>query len=230
MDKENKEKREEILREARIKMIKTASVVIAVAIVLACYAYTQLDNVMMQMTIYIVSSFISTVAGLFIFGALALGREAKNRHNFFLYERKSKTDIPVSSLTVKRIREKLLEFMSIFKRRGKLYIGDLFDENPSIPEHFKPLFCYEILYEIATDDGINASAFLSFGGECADIFTKYLRWNEDYELANKLRVFITDFSAEQNNSASFKAYIQTKKEYIEEKMLSYTVKNIDKFN
>ncbi len=230
MDNEKKEKAAELRREARIKIIKLASVFIAAAIVLACYSYTRVEDAFTQMLLYGLASFICGVASLFITGAIALGRAEKNRHNFFLYDRKKKENMPVSALTVKEIREKLLEFMSIFKRRGKLYVGDLFNENPNIPEHFKTLFCYEILYELATEDGMNATAFLSFGGECADIFTKYLRENEDYELATSLRGYICEFSQENNNTESFKEYIKTKKEHIEEKMLKYTVKNIEKFN
>ncbi len=230
MNNDNKEKLAEQMREARIKLIKIASAVIAGAIILACFAYTQLDDALLKTVLYLVSSFISTVAGVFIFGALAIGREEKNRHNFFLYDRKRRSEIPISSLTVNTVREKLLEFMSIFKRRGKLYVGDLFEDDPNIPEYFKPLFCYEILYEIATDDGMDASAFLSFGGECAEIFTRYLRESEDYELATSLCTFIFEFSEENNNSALFKEYMKTKKEHIEEKMLKYTVQNIEKFN
>ncbi len=230
MDQEKKEKAAEMRREARIGIIKIASVGIAIAIVLACYSYTKVEDAFSQMMLYILASLICAVATIFIMGAVALGRAEKNRRNFFLYDRKKKADIPVSSLTVKHIREKLLEFMSIFKRRGKLYVGDLFDENPNIPEHFKPLFCYEILYELATDDGMDATAFLSFGGECADVFSKYLRENGDYELATKLRGFMLDYSSENNNTESFKQYIKAKKEHISEKMLGYAVKNIEKFN
>jgi len=230
MDKEKKERAAEARREARIGIIKIASVGIAIAIVLACYSYTKIEDPLSQAMTYILASLIFGVAVLFIMGAVSLARSEKNRHNFFLYDRKSKADIPLSSLTLKHIREKLLEFMSIFKRRGKLYVADLFDENPNIPEYFKPLFCYEILYELATDDGMDATAFLSFGGECADVFSKYLCENGDYELATSLRGFMLDFSGENNNTESFKEYIRTKKEHISEKMLKYAVKNIEKFN
>lgn len=230
MDNEKKEIAAEMRREARIGIVKIASVGIAIAIVLACYSYTKVEDTFSQMALYILASFIVGIATLFIMGAVALGRAEKNKRNFFLYDRKKKADIPVSSLTVKDIRGKIIDFMAIFKRRGKLYIADLFDENPNIPEHFKPLFCYEILYELASDEGMDASAFLRFGGECADVFSKYLRENEDYELANRLRSFILEHSDENNNTESFKEYIKTKKEHISEKMLGYTVKNIEKFN
>ena len=230
MDNEKKELAAEARREARIGIIKIASVGIAIAIVLACYSYTKIEDSFSQMTVYVLASFIVAVATVFIMGAVALGRAEKNKRNFFLYDRKKKADIPVSSLTVKHIRDRLIDFMAIFKRRGKLYIADLFDENPNIPECFKPLFCYEILYELATDEGMDAGAFLSFGGECADVFSKYLRENGDFELATRLRSFILEHSEDNNNTDSFKDYIKTKKEHISEKMLGYAVKNIEKFN
>ena len=230
MDNENKELAAEKRREARIKIIKFASVIIGGAIVLACYSFTKVEDSFLQMMLYGLSALMCSFSSILIMGAVAIGNFEKNRHNFFLYDKKKKADIPVSSLTVENIREKLHAFMSIFKRRGKLYVGDLFDDNPNIPDCFKPLFCYEILYELATNDGIDAVAFLGFGSECADIFTRYLRENEDYELANTLLGFVSEFSAENNNSESFKEYLKTKKTHIEEKMLGYTVKNIEKFN
>ncbi len=230
MDNKQKEIAAEMRREARIGIVKIASVGIAIAIVLSCYSYTRVEDPLTQMMLYGIASVISVIASIFIAGAISLGRAEKNKRNFFLYDRKSKSDIPVSSLTVKHVRDRLVDFMAIFKRRGKLYIADLFDENPNIPEYFKPLFCYEILYELASGDGMDAGAFLSFGSECADVFFKYLRENEDYELANRLREFIVEHSEENNNTESFKEYIKAKKEHISEKMLGYAVKNIEKFN
>ena len=230
MDNKEKQNANEVFREARIKIVKIASVGIAGAIILACYAYTQIDDAAIQMILYSIASLISTVSGLFILGAVSIGRAQKNRKNFFLYDRKRRAEISPSELTVATVRERLLDFMSIFKRHGKLYVGDLFDERARIPEHFKPLFCYEILYEIAIEDGgMDAKAFLSFGGECADIFSKYLRENEDYELATKIRSFVFDYSKENDNSDSFKEYISAKKAHIEAKMLGYAKKNIEKF-
>lgn len=231
MDNKEKQSASEALSEARMKVIKTASVGIAGAIVLACYAYTRVEDAVIQTVLYGIASLISTFAGVFIIGAVSLGRAEKNRKNFFLYDRKTKSEMPVSSLTFAEIRLRLLDFMAIFKRRGRLYVGDLFDENPHVPEHFKMLFCYEILYELATEDGgIDAKAFLGFGTECAEIFTKYLRQNGDYELATSIRGFIFDFSEENSNVESFKEYMRTQKEHIEKMALEYTRENIEKFN
>jgi hypothetical protein len=157
-------------------------------------------------------------------------RSLKNRRNFFLYDKKKKADITASELTFDTVRSKICEFMSIFKHKGKLYIGDLFSNNATVPEHFKPLFCYELLYELATDDGLEAGVFLSFGSECAEVFAKYLRENEDYELANKVYAFIVDFEAGNRRTAEFKQYMNTQTEHIKTKMLGYAVSNIEKFS
>ena len=230
MDNKEKPSSEELIAEARMKLIKIASVGIAGAIILACYAYTRVEDTFLQTVLFGTSSLISTVAGVLIIGMISLGRAEKNKKNFFLYDRKKKMDMPLSSLTFMEVRHRLTDFMAVFKRRGKLYIGDLFEEGPHIPECFKTLFCYEILYELAIEEGsINARTFLGFGGECADIFSKYLRETGDYELANGIRGFICDYSEKNDNSQAFRDYIRAKKEHIEAKMLGYTKQNIDKF-
>ena len=227
-DRENA--RDAAMAEARMKLIKIASVGVAGGIVLACYSYTKVEDAILQTVFYGAASLIAVICGIIILGTVSLGREMKSRRNFFLYDHREKKDIEVRELTVTRVREKLREFMSIFKHRGRLYVGELFDENPHIPEHFKPLFCYEILCELASGEGgIDAGTFLGFGRECAEIFSKYLRENKDYELATGINGFFCEYSPENNNSESFKEYLKAKKEHIEEKMLSYTIENIEKF-
>ena len=92
MNNEKKEISAEMRREARIGIVKIASVGIAIAIVLACYSYTKVVDSLTRMTLYIVASLIAAVAMLFIMGAIALSRAEKNKKNFFLYDRKKKAD------------------------------------------------------------------------------------------------------------------------------------------
>ena len=196
MDQNKKDReaaRDSAMAEARMKLIKIASVGVAGAIVLACYAYTQIEEVLLQTVLFGAASLIAVVSGIIILGTVSLGREQKAKRNFFLYDRRQKKDIAVGDLTLPFVRERLREFMSIFKRRGKLYVGELFDENPHIPEYFKPLFCYEILCELASGEGgVDAKTFLSFGRECAEVFTKYLRENGDYELATSINSYFCE--------------------------------------
>lgn len=228
-DRNDHENVEERLREATMKLIKTASVIIGIAIIVFCFGYTKLDG-MGRAAAYVFGAILCFIATTLITVTMSARRAFKNRRNFFLYDKKKKTDISPAELTFDSVRSKICEFMSIFKHKGKLYIGDLFSNNATVPEHFKPLFCYELLYELATDDGLEAGVFLSFGSECAEVFAKYLRENEDYELANKVYAFIVDFEAGNRRTAEFKQYMNEQAEHIKSKMLGYAVSNIEKFS
>ena len=230
MNNQTQRERDDARFEAMMKVVKIASIGVAAAVILSCFALNKVDDLLICTVLYGVSAFVGMVSMLLIFGSISLWRAEKSRKNFFLYDKKTKTDMPISALSFEMIRNRLTEFMSIFKRRGKIYVGDLFADNPHIPEQFKTLFCYEILYELALEDGsLDADVFLSFGDECAEIFSKYLHENGDHELALSVSGFLRSYS-EANNTENFKAFIKNKKEHIEKKMLGYAVDNIDKFN
>ena len=213
-----------------MKLIKAASVMIAIAIVSACYGYTKADSDSSRTIAYGIAWGLFIVGAFLIFTTLSAMQSLKNRRNFFLYDKKKKADISPAELTFDTVRRKICEFMSIFKHRGKLYIGDILGDNATVPEHFKPLFCYELLYELSTNEGLDARIFLSFGNECANVFAKYLRQNEDYELATSIYTYIADFSSGNGRVAEFKSYMNGQCDHIREKMLQYAVDNIEKFN
>ena len=197
------------MREAAIKLIKFASVIIAIAIIVLCYGIAKVDNDETRMVVYSIGWGLALVGAFLIFTTLSAMRSMKNRRNFFLYDKRKKADIAPSELTFDTVRAKICEFMSIFKHRGKLYIGDILGENTTVPEHFKPLFCYELLYELSMGEGLDARIFLSFGNECANVFAKYLRQNEDYELATSIYTYIVDFSSGNGRVAEFKDFMST---------------------
>ena len=217
--------------EAMMKTVKISSIGVAAAIIIACFAFTQIEDLIFCTVLYGVSALVGTVSMMFIFGSISLWRAEKNRRNFFLYDKKAKKDMPISALSFDEVRRRLVEFMSIFKRRGKIYLGDLFIDTPHIPEQFKTLFCYEILYEVALGDGsLPPEVFLGYGDECADIISDHLRRNGDYELAAAVSGYVKEYSEEKGNANSFMEYIRNKKKHIEEKMLGYAVDNIEKFD
>lgn len=204
---------------------------IAIAIVLACFSYTKMEPGAAQIALYVLAGVIALIGGFIIF-VIAYGTHLeKQKRNFFLYDKKLKKDISLDELTVARIRERLVMHMALFKHKGKLYVGDLFDSKTLIvPEIIKPLFCYELLCEIADENGANASVFLSFGIECADIFSKYLASNDDHELALKIKSYFFAYADDQSVSGEFREYVVSKKEHIEAKMLGYVKSNIEKFS
>ena len=209
------------------KIIRFGSVLVAVAIILFCFAYTKIEASILQIMAFGLAGLLGCV-GLFIIVVTALGiRAEKHKTNFFLYDKKKKGNMALGELTVHEIRARLTEFMNTFKHRGMLYVGDLFDERRLIPEHFKPLFCYEVLCRIAEGSKAQAESFLSFGADCANVFSKYLSQNSDYELSLKIKGFISEYS--DGDAEDFYNYIIEQKKSIEEKMLNYTVANIEKF-
>lgn len=205
------------------------AILIAAAVIGVCFAIAKIDHEVVKVAVIAFSCLVGAV-GVFLMIIAAVGAsESRPRHNFFLYNKKKKQDMAVSELTVPHIREKLTAFMASFKHRGKLYVGDLFDERQQIPDHFKTLFCYELLCELGDKNGADPEVFLSFGQECAEIFYKYLSHNGDYELGLKIKTYILDFSDGKKNVDEFKSFIVGKKQYLEERMLNYTVNNIKKF-
>ena len=215
------------IEEVGEKIIRIGAILVAAAIILFCFAYTRIDSPILKAVAFGFAGLIGCV-GLFVLIVAALGiRAEKHKTNFVLYDKRKKGNMELGELTVTEVRKRLGEFMSTFKRRGRLYIGDLFAEGRYIPEHFKPLFCYELLCRIAEGDKTQAETFLSYGLECADIFTKYLSQNSDYELSTSIRSFIIDYT--DGEAENFYTYIINQKQSIEEKMLNYTVANIEKF-
>ena len=227
----NTQEQKEAAKDAISKLIRIASVMIAIAIVGVCFAYTKLDGAGIgQIVVYAVSALLALL-GAFVIFVMAYGTHLdKHRNNLFLYDKKTKKDIPVSELTVDRIRERLVMQMAVFKRGGKLYVGDLFESRViMVPEAIKTLFCYELLCEIADEKGADPSVFLSFGAECADIFTKYLGANNDHELALKIKGYFFAYADDKSVAEEFCEYVKSKKEHLQQSMLDFTVKNIEKF-
>ena len=211
------------------RLSNVGAILIGAAIIGICFAIARMDNEGIKVAI-IAGAGIVGVAGIFLMIIAYVGAsETRNKHNFFLYNKKKKQDMAIGELTVSEIRNRLTSFMASYKHRGKLYIGDLFDERQMIPEHFKILFCYELLCEIGDEKGADPEVFLSFGHECGEIFYRYLSKNGDHELGLKIKTYILEFGEGKENVDEFKGFILSKKQYLEEKMLNYTVDNIQKF-
>ncbi len=211
------------------RLSNIGAILIGAAIIGICFAIARMDNEVIKVAIILFSSLVGALGIFLMIIAYVGASEIRNKHNFFLYNKKKKQDMAIGELTVPEIRNRLTSFMASFKHRGKLYIGDLFDERQRISEPFKILFCYELLCEIGDERGADPATFLSFGHECGEIFYRYLAKNGDHELGLKIKTYILEFSEGKENVDEFKGFILSKKQYLEEKMLNYTVENIKKF-
>ncbi len=219
---------EEETREITDKVTRFGAVLVAISIILFVYTYKKLAGSTWQIMLFITATLL-LLFGLFLIITIQLGtRSEKSHRNYFLYDKKAKQDRAPESLTVSYIRRRIDDYMSAFRFRGKLYLGDLFAEEQRIPEVFKPLFCYELLCQVA-EDRQKAAILLSFGEDCAAVFRQYLTESEDSELAHAVSAYIHNYEEDDATGDAFWRYLSDKKEQLENKMRSYTLQNIEKF-
>ena len=205
-----------------------AAVIIAIGVILGCFSYAKVEELWLQVVLFIGAGFL-VLFGCFLILVVKVGSKQEVRKvNLFLFDRKEGQPLSPDDLTIETVRERICAYMSAFKHRGKLYIGELFDD-PHISEPLKTLFCYELLCQIAEDGGEKAKIFLSYGYECSQTFADYLTACEDYDLAQKLKCFALDFPKRSEILQEFTCFMESQKEHLQEKMLDYTVRNIDKF-
>ena len=210
------------------KITRFGAILIALGIIAFCFALAKLENGFSRVFVMIIAGILGVVGIFTISVAVSDSRAIKNKRNFFLYDRKKKRNVELSELKIESVREKIGEFLAAFKIKGKLFIGDIFDERNRIPEHFKILFCYELLCQIAEHKS-NSKVFLALGNECAAVFEKYLLITGDGELSAAIRSHFLKFSSGEDNSEEFAEFIKSKEEHIKEKMLDYVKENISKF-
>ena len=122
------------------RLSNVGAILIGAAIIGICFAIARMDNEVIKIAIILFSCLVGALGIFLIIIACVGASEIRPKHNFFLYNKKKKQDMAIGELTISEIRNRLTAFMSSFKHRGKLYVGDLFDERQRIPEHFKKLF------------------------------------------------------------------------------------------
>ena len=213
------------------KIVRIACVMMGISVIFVCLGVAKAEAVSSKIALFCAAGLLFFLGALF---ALAAGYSvyARNhKHNFFLYDKKMRKDIPVSELTFEIIRKKVVDYMSLFKRGKKLYVGELFSDNsPLNNEAMKPLFCYELLYQLAeTKDAFAIKMFLGYGDECSRIFSKYLYENGDYELSSKIVYFFTQSKTSPSAEKDFADYVSSHKAHIEKQVVEYTKNNIDRF-
>lgn len=210
---------------------RMAAVMLAIAVIVTCYAIARVEDFLLRIILFSVAGLVAFIAFIFISAALTAKRMSGKKINYFLYDKKTKRDMPLDALTFEELRRRIQKYMSMFSRGGKLYVGDLFDERINIPNGFRPLFCYELLYELAESgaDCKRLGLFLSFGNECADAFSEQLNSVGEFELAQKLRFYFSEYLSGNQNVADFYDFLNTKKDALRANMMKYTKEHIEEF-
>lgn len=211
---------------------KVCAVMAAVAIVLACFAVAKVEDVFLKIVLFGISGTLLFFSIVFIAAVAGAKKIAKGNFNYFLYDKKTRQNASVEQLTFSETRKRIQKYMAMFKKGGKLFLGDLFDEKNNIPEAFHPLFCYELLYELSEDceNTERARIFLSFGKECADAFSKNLAYAGDTELSRKIQFYFAEYETGQNILSDFCRYISELRPHLEESVVKYTKEHINEFS
>lgn len=210
---------------------RLCAIIAAAAIVLCAFVYTRVSEIPLKIALYVVCAAAMLFAIIVFSSALKVKKMLEGKINYFLYDKKSRKSKSVDSLSFAEIREKICNYMSMFRRGKRLYLGDLFDENIKVPSAFRPLFCYELLYEMSengADEG-KIGAFLALGQECAGTFYVHLTSAGENEMAEDIKRYFSEFSSGNKNEKEFAKYLAQKREHIESSVMRYLKEHINEF-
>lgn len=149
--------------------------------------------------------------------------------NYFLYSSQAKRNISVQKLTFQTINARMNRFLSGYaSSEGKLWNDRVFD-NPylEMPEEFKPLVAYKLLYGLAEKDAEAGWKCLENASEETVLFIcKGLAQNSDNDFADALSNLMGQRPV---NIAVVRDYLVKNKRYIQSKMTKYVIDNISRF-
>lgn len=153
-----------------------------------------------------------------------------DRHpNFFLYDSKTKRNMPPEQLTFAVINNRMNRFFAGYaSSEGKIWTEGILD-NPetNIPEEFKPIVAYKLLFNIAHTNAPGGwKCFEVASVQTVEFICKGLEQNGDGELAKNLRMMK---SAQPFQISYVKEYLVNNKAYLQAKMFRYVRDNIAKF-
>ena len=199
--------------------------VIAIALLVVGIIYST-DHLFTKILIFV-------VAGL----SLLLGAElvylcfisVDTNPNYFLYDSRTKRNMPVEQLTFAVIINRMNRFFSGYApSEGKIWTdGILDDPKLDIADEFKPVVAYKLLFNLAHINADNGwKCFEVASVQTIDFICKGLEQNGDSEIANNLRLMK---SAQPFQITYVKEYLVNNKAYLQAKMFRYVRDNIEKF-
>lgn len=153
-----------------------------------------------------------------------------DRHpNFFLYDSKTRRNVPVEQLTFAVINNRMNRFFAAYaSSEGKIWTDGVLD-NPAldIADEFKPIVAYKLLFNLAhtnVDNGWKCFEIASVA--TVEFICKGLEQNGDDVLAKNLRMMK---AAQPVQITYVKEYLVNNKAYLQAKMFRYVKENIEKF-
>lgn len=149
--------------------------------------------------------------------------------NYFLYNPKTKRNISVQKLNFATVNSRMNRFLSKYATsEGKIWNDRVLD-NPylEMPAEFKPLVAYKLLFGLAEKDAEAGWRCLeNASDDTVHFICEELRANNDNDFASALENLM---SQKPVNIRVIRDYLVRNKRYVQNKMLKYTVANIEKF-
>jgi len=215
----------------REKQIKYLSIAAAISVLMSIFGFISLswnEPVSQKILIVICSFLLLTLCVLYVYIIyLSIDREP----NYFLYDRISEHNIPLSSLNWKIVDDKLNGYISE-KLGGRIHlwtsniIGDT--KKYEYGGALQSLIAYKMLYDVAVSLDSDQSYFVLFEStELDNICTigRLLEKNGDIDMAR----VIVGYRSRGGNVEKFRKYLRSNAKYIQSRMVLYVRNNIEKF-
>lgn len=200
-------------------------VIIAIVLLIVGIIYS-VDHLFTKIMIFVVAALSLALAAELAYLCII----SVDKHpNYFLYDGKSKRNMPIEQLTFSVINSRMNRFFAGYApSEGKIWTDGILDNpNLDMPEEFKPIVAYKLLFNIAhmnVDNGWKCFEVASV--QTIDFICRGLEQNGDGELAKNLRLMK---SAQPFQITYVKEYLVNNKAYLQAKMFRYVRDNIEKF-
>ena len=151
--------------------------------------------------------------------------------NFFLFDSRTKKNLPLESLTFDVINKKMTYVMTkLVSNASKVWTENVFTSNDEFfkeGEIFRPLIAYKIIYDLC--DRSNESIwnlYLMADSAIINSIADALEINDDGELGKAFKFLHENASGNYERTQKF---LEDNRKYIQNKMIKYVKVNVSKF-
>lgn len=151
--------------------------------------------------------------------------------NFFLYDSRTKKNLPVESLTFETVNKKMTYVMTkLVANASKVWTENLFTSNDEFFEEgeiFRPLIAYKVIYDLC--DRANESIwnlYLMADRSIIESISEALEANDDGELGKAFSFLHENASGNYERTQKF---LEDNRKYIQNKMVKYVKIHAPKF-
>lgn len=167
---------------------------------------------------------------LFLLFALTLGEG--ERANFFLYDAKTKSNIPVEAVDFALVNKKMTFVMTnVASNASAVWTENVFSEDNEIFANgdtvFVPLIAYKMLYDLCERANEDVwKNYVAADKSVVEAVASALELNGDNDLGRAFKFLHENADGDYEKTEKF---LSDNKKYIQNKMLKYVKSNIDRF-